>query len=118
MKKSNTGKKFIWVIIPCCIIILIGIFFMNQKKNVSEIEEEGTIRVKNIETTDSKTFSVNGEKAQYKLLKNEDGTVYGIAFENPNLMSQITTMRRGVNENIKEFIAEDRNLQIYNRCCL
>lgn len=90
--------------IVCCIIFVIIILVVivicsrHAKNNTNEIE---------IENLSTKTFDVEGKETKYTLLENEDGTVYGIEFENPELMEKITTIRRKSNEEIQDLIVDN-----------
>lgn len=103
MNKSNTRKKNVFgiMILVIILIFIVLIFTFNKKDNRNEKLAEL------IKINESRTFDVDGKEAKYTLLKNKDGTVYGIQFKNPDLMTEITTIRTSARENIKDAITEE-----------
>lgn len=102
MKKNNTRKKIVIGIIGLIIMTLIMILIFAFHKEDEDKKKLAQI----IKENESRTFDVNGQEAKYTLLKNKNGTVYGIQFKNPELMTEITTIRTGARENIKDYITE------------
>ncbi len=95
MKKIVCGIILLLVILGIVIAI-----YMNHEKDRKQKEQ-------NIETVLTKTVDVEGKEAKYELLKNKDDTIYGIEFQNPDLMTDITITKRGYKEEIKNSLEEN-----------
>lgn len=100
MRKREKNNKLILIVpIVLVVILIIGMVIITTKKD-NEIEQE---RRKNILT---KTLEVEGKEAKYVLLENEDDTIYGIRFENDDLMTKITIIKREGKKDIKNEIVD------------
>lgn len=95
MKKILCG-----IILIIIIIVVIIVLHVNNSNDIDKSEQ-------NIESVLTKTVNVEGKEAKYTLLKNEDATIYGIKFENSNLMTKINIAKRGFKEDIKNSIEKD-----------
>lgn len=98
MKKNNT-KKILFGIILLIIIIVAIIIIYNMIENNKNTEKESK---HGVESITSRTFNVEGKEAKYTLLRNEDKTVYGIEFQNLELMAKITIIKVETKEEIKK----------------
>ncbi|MCI8470776.1 MAG: hypothetical protein HFJ35_04770 [Clostridia bacterium] len=103
MKKNNT-KKIIFGIILLIIMIVVIIMICNMRENNKNTEKESMYGTESIT---SRTFNVEGKEAKYTLLRNEDKTVYGIEFQNLELMTKITIIRVETDEEIKDSITNN-----------
>lgn len=103
MKKNNTKKILFGIILLIVILIVIIIIYnrIENRKNKIQESQHG------IERITSRTFNVEGKEAKYTLLKNEDGTVYGIEFQNIDLMTKITIIKVETKEEIKDSITNN-----------
>lgn len=95
-------KKILCGIILIIIIIAI-VMVVKNVNNSNDIDQNE----QNVESVVTKTVEVEGKKAKYTLLKNEDSTIYGIQFENTDLMTKINIAKRGSKEDIKNLIEND-----------
>lgn len=92
-------KKFILCVIILIVVSLL-IFVIVKNSDSNQIED------KSKEIT--KTVKVEEKEAKYTFLKNSDGTVYAIKFENLDLITRITmTKREGSSQEIKDLIVDD-----------
>lgn len=87
-----------------CVIILIVVsllvFIVVKNTNSNQIED------KSKEIT--KTVKIEEKEAKYTFLKNSDGTIYAIKFENLDLITRITmTKREGDSQEIKDLITDN-----------
>ncbi len=87
-----------------CVIILIVVsllvFIVVKNTNSNQIED------KSKEIT--KTVKIEEKEAKYTFLKNSDGTIYAIKFENLDLITKITmTKREGDSQEIKDLITDN-----------
>ncbi len=87
-----------------CVIILIVVsllvFIVVKNRNSNQIED------KSKEIT--KTVKIEEKEAKYTFLKNSDGTIYAIKFENLDLITRITmTKREGDSQEIKDLITDN-----------
>ncbi len=87
-----------------CVIILIVVsllvFIVVKNTNSNQIED------KSKEIT--KTVKIEEKEAKYTFLKNSDGTIYAIKFENLDLITRITmTKREGDSREIKDLITDN-----------
>lgn len=98
-------KKILCGIILVVIIIAI-VMVVRNVNNSNDIDQNE----QNVESVVTKTVEVEGKKAKYTLLKNEDSTIYGIQFENTDLMTKINIAKRGSKEDIKNLIENDTYL--------
>lgn len=96
MKKILCGIILISVIIAIVMVVK----NLNNSNDIDQNEQ-------NIESVVTKTVEVEGKKAKYTLLKNEDSTIYGIQFENTDLMTKIEILKRGSIEDIKNLVEND-----------
>lgn len=101
MRKREKTKNKIFLMLPILLVVvlIIGIVIINTKKD-NEAREE---RRKSILT---RTLEVEGKEAKYVLLENKDDTIYGIRFENDDLMEKITIIRREGRKEIKNEIVD------------
>ncbi len=101
MRKREKAKNKIVLILPILLLVvcIIGIVIITTKKDNEDREE----RRNSILT---RTLEVEGKEAKYVLLENEDDTIYGIRFENDNLMTKITIIRREGKKEIKDEIVD------------
>ena len=81
------------ILIIIVLVIITVIYINNIHINESQVEDKLT-----------KTIEIEDETAKYTLLKNEDDTIYGIKFENLNLMTQINIIKTGSREDIISLI--------------
>lgn len=100
MRKREKNNKLILIVpIVLVVILIIGMVIITTKKD-NEMEQE---RRKSILT---RTLEVEGKEAKYVLLENKDDTIYGIRFENDDLMTKITIIRREGRKDIKNEIVD------------
>ncbi len=100
MRKREKNNQLILIVpIVLVVILIIGIVIITTKKD-NEMEQE---RRKSILT---RTLEVEGKEAKYVLLENKDDTIYGIRFENDDLMTKITIIRREGEKDIKNEIVD------------
>jgi flagellar basal body-associated protein FliL len=100
MRKREKSNKII-LIVPVLLmvtILIVGIIITTKKDN--EMEQE---RRRNLLT---RTLEVEGKEVKYKLLENKDDTIYGIEFENDDLMTEVIIIRREGKKEIKNEIVD------------
>lgn len=97
--KNNKVLKILSVIF---FIIIVGvvIILINSHKPEEVIEETNTV---------AKTLSVDGKEAKYIFLLNKKEEIYGIKFENMDVMEEIILLNVDENEekDIKNLIIND-----------
>lgn len=98
MREKKQSKKIVIIPIVVILIVLIGTIIIVTQKDNEQKQKEGTIL--------TRTLEVKGKEAKYALLKNEDDTFYGIQFENDDLMTRITIIRREGKKEIKDEIVD------------
>lgn len=91
-------KKIVCAIIILVIITITVVIVINVK-NAKVVEEE--------KRTDSQTVNIEGREAKYTFLKNKDGSVYGIKFENLDLIEKVSILTQGTEKEIKDLIIDD-----------
>lgn len=96
-------KKILCGIIILVMVVIAIVMIVRKVNNSNDINQNE----QNIESVVTKTVEVEGKKAKYTLLKNEDSTIYGIQFENTDLMTKINIAKRGSKEDIKNLIEND-----------
>lgn len=95
-------KKILYgiILIAIIIVVIVVVIKTNNSNDINKNEQ-------NIESVVTKTVEIEGKKAKYTLLENEDSTIYGIQFENTDLMTKIEIVKRGSIEDIKNLIKND-----------
>ncbi|MCI8760168.1 MAG: hypothetical protein HFJ34_03465 [Clostridia bacterium] len=95
-------KKILYgiILIAIIIVVIVVVIKTNNSNDMNKNEQ-------NIESVVTKTVEIEGKKAKYTLLENEDSTIYGIQFENTDLMTKIEIVKRGSIEDIKNLIKND-----------
>lgn len=100
-EKNNTKKIIFGIILLIIILVVMMMIYHIMENNQNKVEQKEP----EIERITSRTLNVEGKEAKYTLLKNGDGTVYGIEFQNLDLMAKITIIdKKGEEKEIKDSI--------------
>lgn len=95
-EKKSQSKAIIAIVIFLVLMILAIVVVITMKDgNKSQLENQSVL---------TRTLDVEGKEAKYTLLENGDSSVYGIQFENWDVMTEVNLVRRTGKQNIKEEI--------------
>lgn len=95
-EKKSQSKAIIAIVIFLVLMILAIVVVITMKNgNKSQLENQSVL---------TRSLDVEGKEAKYTLLENGDGSVYGIQFENWDVMTEVNLVRRTGKQNIKDEI--------------
>ena len=83
MRKREKSNKIV-LIVPVLLmvtILIVGVIITTKKDNEMERERRKYLL--------TRTLEVEGKEVKYQLLENKDDTIYGIQFENEDLMTKV-----------------------------
>lgn len=100
MRKREKSNKIV-LIVPVLLmvtILIVGVIITTKKDNEMERERRKYLL--------TRTLEVEGKEVKYQLLENKDDTIYGIQFENEDLMTKVAVIRREGAKEIKNEIVD------------